>query len=86
MKTMKSFGKSSFTLEERHVNQIPNMMDCYYQLGQTVYQPITIDRETIKNANEEQLWALYNALESAISLNVYNEQPDSSKDYEIELN
>lgn len=54
-------------------------------LGETVYEGFSVDKNTIKNATEEQLWALYHAIESLYSINFHYELPQEGKDYAIEI-
>ena len=59
-------------------NELFELNNC---IGQPAYNTITFDKELLTNANEEQLWALYNAMESLYSLNFYGELPQNDKDY-----
>lgn len=57
---MESLKISPFTLTDEYWQNNPqHATDYNYVTGVDVYEPITIDRETIINATEEQLWTLY---------------------------
>lgn len=58
---MDSLNVSPFSLTDEYWQNNPqHATDYNYPTGVDVYEPITIDRETIINATEEQLWKLYN--------------------------
>ena len=61
-----AFGSTSFIVTEDTIEQEPNKTGAYLYsdisyVGKPAYPAFTITREVIENANEEQLWALYNA-------------------------
>ena len=54
-----------------------NYYDFVYYLDSYVYDPITVTRETITNANDEQLEAIYNVIHSLRSLLLEQKLPES---------
>jgi len=58
---MKVFNVKSFELTDEYWANNPQEAENYgYRTEDIVYEPFVFSRETIQNANEEQLWALYN--------------------------
>jgi len=68
-KLMSVFGVKTNTLKEHQVSFADDPLFFVNEIGYTTYEPIIINRETIKNANQDQLWAIYNLLEGMYSIN-----------------
>ncbi len=78
-KTMDAFKIPASTLSKD--KQAFADIDDYFEplVGQTIYGPLVIDRNLILNANEEQLWALYNMFNSMYSINIEGTLPNNQK-------
>jgi len=85
-KMLKAFNVKSYVLTAQSDSIAENPYYYGSSFNKTVYENIKIDRNTIKNATEEQLWSLYNMIDSMISLNFYGEHPQENKEYEININ
>ena len=84
---LKAFNVKQFKLTEDMMNgDTIRYVDYSAIMGTEVYEPTKITRELIKNANEDQLWALYNMVDSIISINFYNELPKNDVDYDCTPN
>jgi hypothetical protein len=77
---MKAFNIQGFTLTQEHLDSLGSAGKAYsYWLGSTVYPNTTIDRQMIENANSEQLWAIYNAINNSMySINFDGNLPDNN--------
>lgn len=65
---MKAFNIQPFELTQEYIDSLPYSSSRYeYCIGEQVYPEFKLDRETILNASEEQLWALYNAATNSIA-------------------
>lgn len=77
---MSIFNIKPFDLTEEYWQENPTYADSYNHItGISVYPNFKFTRETILNANEEQLWALYN-LGTTISQQIMNEHGDIEKE------
>lgn len=88
---MALYGVSSYILSEEHctgitvynekgeeVTENVNPIIYYTNWGQTTYEPMTIDRETVANATEEQLAALYEMVRSIYQVNLEGILPEGT--------
>lgn len=73
---LKAFNVPSFALTEEYFSSDPNASTDLIEdlksgniFGNTVYEGITIDRQLLQNATQEQLWALYNMIDNIIEIN-----------------
>ncbi|MGM9681268.1 MAG: hypothetical protein ACI3XR_07165 [Eubacteriales bacterium] len=77
---MKSFNLSPSTITEDKLALGPSTDFFRFELGQTCYPPIKIDRELIQSANKEQLLSLYNMINSIQVINIERRLPDNADD------
>lgn len=84
---MQAYDSDPFFVTQDTINASsqPESVFCFAPEDDMVYQPITIDRELIKNSNEEQLTALMNAIQSMYSLNFYGKLPEPNQNYNFEI-
>ena len=82
---MESFNIQPFELTSEYLDSLDFSAPLYEDyLGQLVYPAFSLNREMILNANEEQLWALYNAATNSISnINFLEPVLDNSKEQTI---
>ena len=80
-KLMLAFNNSQFNITNEYVQDKNELLGLDKHIGKTAYNSIIFDKDLIANATEDQLWALYNAMESMYSINFYGELPQSNKDY-----
>ena len=85
---MKSFNIEPFELTDEYWKENPTYAyDYFYTTGQMVYPSFEITRDTITNANEEQLWALYDmGMELTSQLQQELEYRENIKQQEEEKN
>jgi len=85
-KLMSAFGVTEFKITEELANSSSYPSSVYdIAMGQKVFSPITISRETIQNASPEQLEVLMEAVRYMYSCNFYCEMPDNETDYNFEI-
>lgn len=80
-KLMLAFNNSQFNITNEYIQDKNELFELDKHIGKTAYNSIIFDKDLIANATEDQLWALYNAMESLYSLNFYGELPQNNKDY-----
>jgi len=75
---MKAGNIDSFEINKEYTDSLGPIGAAYNNFwGRSAYPGITIDREFIENADEELLWALYNAITGSLtSINLYGKLPD----------
>ena len=75
---MKAGNIDSFEINKEYTDSLGPKGSAYENFWEyQAYPDITIDREFIENASEEQLWALYNAINGSLtSINLYGKLPD----------
>lgn len=78
-----AFKIQKFTLTNNHIAGLPNESFCSDHVGKEVYEPITISKDTIKNATPEQLKILKELIDSLISINIYAQYPEIEQEYDI---
>ena len=78
---MSVFNNEPFNITDEYVQDKNELFGLDNHIGKTAYNSIVFDKYLINNATEEQLWALYNAIESMYSLNFYGELPQNNKNY-----
>lgn len=82
---LNTFEKKEIIITDEHITDAPNCKYCSCMVGETVYEPMDITRETIQNSTPAQLSALKDVLNSMIAINIYGEYPEPGKTYEIIL-
>ena len=73
------FDESCLTADE--LQYIDQYREQYF--GKEFYPAFSFNRETISNANEEQLWAFYNVYNSMNAINIENKVPSSTQEPEM---
>lgn len=87
-KVLQAFNTPTITLDKEALEgKIPNVH--FYQIeenylwGTTAYNSVPLSREIIANATPEQLWALYDLINSMIELNFNATLPSLDAEHEI---
>lgn len=79
-KMMSAFNIENGILTEDEVAFAISASYYSYEIGYKTYEPLVIDRELIKNSNEEQLWALYDLIDSIYLINFEGKTPVIEQD------
>lgn len=87
-KVLKAFNTPTTILDKETIEgKIPNAY--FYQIeennlwGTSAYNSVSLSRETISNATQEQLWALYDLITDMIELNFNATLPQLDSEQEI---
>ena len=77
---IEAFNLKPFEITPEYIDSLGYAAISYQHLtGKTAYPSLTINRELIENANEQQLWSLYNAATNSIySINFEAKQPEDN--------